>query len=248
MVKCVNVRSATSSIFLPDNQIDPSELSRRLVSLKEYLIDAMAYDCRNFAANVKTWRDEELFLQFNPTWEEFVSEHFDQSVEWIDHMLLGVELLDAVSPNTPAPIPDAITVSKTASANVAKQLGESPTIEIKAKPGNPTGKNQHTKPQERNYDYNHNSSKPPTGSADPEYLAARIARDRPDIQTKMKQGDYPSVRAAAVDAGIVKPRIQVTWKADADPKAMALAVLKKVPKELQTAFIDALITQVSTEQ
>jgi len=36
------------------------------------------------------------------------------------------------------------------------------------------------------------------------YLAARIARDRPDILEEMKAGKYRSVRAAAIDAGIVK--------------------------------------------
>jgi len=31
----------------------------------------------------------------------------------------------------------------------------------------------------------------------PDYLAARIARDCPDILDRMKAGEYPSVRAAA---------------------------------------------------
>lgn len=41
------------------------------------------------------------------------------------------------------------------------------------------------------------------------YLTARIARDRPDILERMKAGEYRSVRAAAIDAGIVKPRTPV---------------------------------------
>lgn len=43
---------------------------------------------------------------------------------------------------------------------------------------------------------NHNSMERGT-SAD--YLTARIARDRPDILTKMRAGEYRSVRAAAID-------------------------------------------------
>ena len=35
------------------------------------------------------------------------------------------------------------------------------------------------------------------GSGNAEYDTARIARDRPDILERMKEGDYPSVRAAA---------------------------------------------------
>src|SRR5262245_9061105 len=34
------------------------------------------------------------------------------------------------------------------------------------------------------------------------YLAARIARDRPDILERMKAGEFPSVRQAAIVAGI----------------------------------------------
>jgi hypothetical protein len=45
------------------------------------------------------------------------------------------------------------------------------------------------------------------GSTNPDYLTARIARDRPDILDRMKAGEYPSVRKAALEAGIVKPTI-----------------------------------------
>jgi hypothetical protein len=39
-----------------------------------------------------------------------------------------------------------------------------------------------------------------------EYLTRRIARDRPDILAAMKRGEYPSVRAAAKAAGIIKEK------------------------------------------
>ena len=41
-----------------------------------------------------------------------------------------------------------------------------------------------------------------TGAA---YLAARIKRDRPDIAEAVERGESRSMRAAAIDAGIVKP-------------------------------------------
>ena len=37
------------------------------------------------------------------------------------------------------------------------------------------------------------------------YLTARIARDHPDILERMKAGEFSSVRAAAIEAGIIKP-------------------------------------------
>jgi hypothetical protein len=40
------------------------------------------------------------------------------------------------------------------------------------------------------------------GSNNADYLTARIARDRPDVLERMKAGEFKSVRAAAVEAGI----------------------------------------------
>jgi hypothetical protein len=40
------------------------------------------------------------------------------------------------------------------------------------------------------------------------YFIARIARDRPDIMARMKAGEFKSVRAAALAAGIVEPSFQ----------------------------------------
>ncbi len=41
-------------------------------------------------------------------------------------------------------------------------------------------------------------------------LTARIARDRPDVLERMKAGEFRSVRAAAIEAGIVKPETPAT--------------------------------------
>jgi hypothetical protein len=39
------------------------------------------------------------------------------------------------------------------------------------------------------------------------YLSARIARDRPDVLERMQKGEFLSVQAAAVEAGIVKLKV-----------------------------------------
>jgi hypothetical protein len=43
------------------------------------------------------------------------------------------------------------------------------------------------------------------GRRDSAYLAARIKRDRPDIAERAEAGEFKSVRAAAIEAGIIKP-------------------------------------------
>jgi hypothetical protein len=60
------------------------------------------------------------------------------------------------------------------------------------------------------------------------YLAARIA---PEVAEKMKAGEYPSVRAAARAAGLVK---------DPDPVKVAARALKKVPAERMGEVVGAL--------
>ena len=45
------------------------------------------------------------------------------------------------------------------------------------------------------------------------YIAARLARDHPDILERMKRGEFRSVRAAALEAGIVKPQKTYTGSA-----------------------------------
>ncbi len=40
------------------------------------------------------------------------------------------------------------------------------------------------------------------------YLTARLRRDRPDLVARLDAGEFPSVRAAAIEAGIVAPSFQ----------------------------------------
>jgi hypothetical protein len=57
------------------------------------------------------------------------------------------------------------------------------------------------------------------------YFAARIARDRPDILERMKAGEFRSIRAAALEAGIVDPSFQCPD----DPVKAARRVFKHFP-------------------
>ena len=71
------------------------------------------------------------------------------------------------------------------------------------------------------------ASAPISGGTSADYLAARIARDRPDILDRMKAGEYPSVRAAALDAGIVKRTATIPL----DPTRAARIIVKHFTPE-----------------
>jgi len=75
------------------------------------------------------------------------------------------------------------------------------------------------------------------GSTNADYLTARIARDRPDILERMKAGEFPSVRAAALEAGIIKRHVAIPL----DP-ARAARLLRKHFKGEDLEALHRLLT------
>ena len=75
------------------------------------------------------------------------------------------------------------------------------------------------------------------GGTSADYLTARIARDRPDILEGMKAGKFRSVNAAALAAGINRPR--ATFYTDS-PAAAARAILRHFQGERLQELIRCL--------
>jgi len=69
------------------------------------------------------------------------------------------------------------------------------------------------------------------------YLAARLARDRPDIKAQLDAGEYRSVRSAARAAGIVRPT--ATFYTD-NPADAARAILKHFQGDSLATLISEL--------
>jgi hypothetical protein len=69
------------------------------------------------------------------------------------------------------------------------------------------------------------------GSTSADYLTARIKRDRPDIAERMQRGEFRSVRAAAIEAGLV---------ARPDPMQQARRAFERLPPEDRDEFIQWL--------
>jgi len=103
------------------------------------------------------------------------------------------------------------------------------------KPGNPTGNNQYQVKEERK-GYNCNNST--NRGNDPEYLTSVIARDHPDILERMKAGEFRSVRAAAIEAGITKP--DKTWTAPTDIPKLVRAIRQRY-NETEIDILKAMI-------
>ena len=74
------------------------------------------------------------------------------------------------------------------------------------------------------------------------YLLRRLARDAPDILERVKAGEFKSARAAAIEAGIIKPIPSVQLK---EPSATAQKVITKKGKEWSVQFAQALLEQTA---
>jgi len=104
------------------------------------------------------------------------------------------------------------------------------------KPGAPVGNKNAAKVKDKNKDNNSNVCF--RQGNDPEYLTSVIARDRPDILERMKQGEFRSVRAAAIEAGITKPK--QTWTAPTDIPKLVRAIRQRY-NETEIDILKAMI-------
>jgi hypothetical protein len=98
MTDPVQSRTVVSRQFMNADEVDPSELPGKLAILQQYVLDSVERNCRHLATHVSTWRDNELYLHFEPTWEEFVSNRLQQPIEWVDHVIGGLSILDNPQP------------------------------------------------------------------------------------------------------------------------------------------------------
>jgi hypothetical protein len=99
------------------------------------------------------------------------------------------------------------------------------------------GANQHTAPSGLdNYQVQHRGG---TGSS---YLEARLRRDAPDHAQALERGDYRSVRAAAIAAGIITPTAQLVLTKD--PVTSACRVLEQRDPDWVSEFCSSLMPRM----
>lgn len=70
------------------------------------------------------------------------------------------------------------------------------------------------------------------------YLLRRLARDAPDVLERVKAGEFRSARAAAIEAGIIKP--VPTIRVTSDMQAVAAKLCQHLTREQRIQLIDLL--------
>ena len=237
-----SIEAIIPMVARPDDEVPLSELERRLDGMKRFNSWDVDNDCRRFADTMTLWKEKRLYEHFSSSWESFVDEHVQKPIEWVNHVIQGVPLLD---PNAAISPKDAIAAFRKQAAIQAAEQAD-PTLERKPdiiRPGevkNPHGKNQYSeKEDDRSHDYGHPQER---GS---EYLAQRIAESSPEIHESLKRGEYPSVRSAAIAAGVLKPRQTFSVGETTTPEAFAGALFERLEPDF-LALVVAILTDAMT--
>jgi hypothetical protein len=144
------------------------------------LVRALHADCRGLAEFIH--EAEQADWAGLGSRDAFIQRCLGRPVDVIELALEGVKLFDLSEP---------VPIDKAVQAATAKRMAEVQPLAQHGEIGN--GRSRHDKIM---------STQQGT-SAD--YLAARIKRDRPDIAARVEAGEFKSMRAAAIEAGIVKP-------------------------------------------
>ena len=71
------------------------------------------------------------------------------------------------------------------------------------------------------------------------YLLRRLARDAPEVLERVKAGEFSSARAAAIEAGIIKP-VPVVRLVE-DPAKVAASIRRHLTPDQITALVEALL-------
>jgi hypothetical protein len=159
---------------------------------------------------VGRWPDR---LEGEPkTWERFCWEVLGYDAGFIEELRKGVAILEAVGINP--------TVEEAHAAAWAATLARASTATPMLKHGGDRKSEIWDQGSDSTLNEDQGRQSTLKGKRDADYLTARIARDRPDILERMKAGEFPSVRAAALEAGIVKPTMIVTIEAAAIIRAI----------------------------
>lgn len=196
----------------------PEYISATLVWLRNTLKSAES-DCVPVARHIPHYR--KWAVDHGRDWDAFCREELDAEPEWIAAIERGVAVLERRGHVGPISSKEATTAAQIMAA--AEPLG--PAHAEKGSPTrNPTGRKGKNKGSDATQDPKERGSS---------YLASRIRRDAPEIASAVERGEYPSIRAAAIAAGIVKV---------ATPEQKAEKALAKLEEPARAALVAPKLT------
>jgi hypothetical protein len=169
-------------------------------------------DCRGLALAVRELNRDGFWRQLFPNWETCCLALFKRPAAWVEQVVEGVRVLHAHGHDGAVPLQLVIEQAKAQPLAANGEIGNGRSLDnVKATEG---GNSQ-------------------------SYLLRRIARDQPGLLDQIGPGkEFHSVRAAAIEAGIIKP--VPTVRVTADMAAVASKLCQHLTLEQRIELIDLL--------
>lgn len=215
MVEHIKTDVFTPLWSLPDDAVPHEEQARRLNVFRVGTLEMVDRDCSQVVEWCELWKGKQLYVGFAPTWDAFCADILQVDPAWIDKVCEGLRLLRAEGHAGQVTTREAL-------ARSAQMLAADTTVTALSAHGE-VGRGR------RDYDVISNGQQ---GNSQA-YLVKRLKRDAPAIAAALAEGQYPSARAAAKAAGIIK---------DPTPLETLHKVWRKVPPEDRLRFLIEMLT------
>lgn len=169
-------------------------------------------DCRQLVGTVLELQRDNYWQKFSDDWGQFCRDTFGRPAEWVEQVVEGVRLLHLQKPealNSPVTADEAIELKSHGGDRRSEEARRDQVDNINLK-----------------------------GGTQAAYLKARLRRDHPEIAEELEQGKHRSARAAAIEAGIIRP--VPTVRLVDDPEKVAAAIRKHWSSDRIAALLQAL--------
>ena len=207
----VAVRTGPVSADDSARDVNPSRWLELTLARRTFVAINVPYDCRsliNFvdeAASHRIWEHTG-----HADLDDYIHHGLDIDPELVEWARLG---LSVIGKEKPIGLDVAVDAGRKAAETMAKAPNDvgpgqgfrTDLADRKAMETAVTAEAPMRMPDGKGIEPLVNNKKLSQGSSNTYYLAARLKRDHPEIAARVANGEFKSIRAAALEAGIVKP-------------------------------------------
>ena len=177
-------------------------------------------DCRGLALAVRELNRDGFWQRLFPDWETCCLALFKRPAAWVEQVVEGVRVLHSNGHQGEIPRDQALRAAATQAQPLAAHR-------------RPTTEEQGDKGDNNTFI---------RGSTSQSYLLRRLARDAPEVLERVKSGELKSARAAAIEAGIIKP--VPTVRLVPDPTRAAASIVERMDRTWCVALATAIAEQI----
>ena len=182
----VNIRTGPVDASDAARDVPPQKWWDLTQARRSFTRTQLPYDCRSVITFVEEAEEYRMWERTGyANLDEYIRVGLELDPDMVHWARQGLARLDT---SQPIPYGQAVETGKTA----AQKLHEAPKLK------------QHGGTRNTGQDYN--IILPSNQGTEAKYLAGRLKRDHPEIADRVARGEYRSIRAAALDAGIIKPK------------------------------------------